>query len=370
MKVNIDINSILNDAVKDMPVANIIVIGKTGVGKSSLINSVFRGEFAKTGVGKPVTENINVIKKAGVPLQIIDTQGLEVADYEKTKLSIESYINEHNNSEQSDNYVHLAWLCINDTGKRYEKAELDIAKYLISKGVPIIVVLTKTNSFKNNEFADEVKKAFKSYSHAVCLTRAVPEVIYDEDETDEVLGTRKVRGIDELIQVSYEVIPEVQKKAFSNALSVKNKKALEIKKEQASKEVLAATALAATAAATPVPFSDAFTLVPIQVAMIAKISYTFGMDVSKMALTTMVTSLIGTGGAVFVGRTIVTGLLKMIPGVGSVVGGAISATTAGAITKVLGDAYVLVLYNLATESKTGEIDFELAAKILKSKVSF
>ncbi|MEG5460796.1 YcjF family protein [Enterobacter kobei] len=368
--MNIDINSIMNDAVKDMPVANIIVIGKTGVGKSSLINSVFRGEFAKTGVGKPVTENIKVIKKAGVPLQIIDTQGLEVADYEKTKLSIESYINEHNNSEQSENYVHLAWLCINDTGKRYENAELDIAKYLISKGVPIIVVLTKTNSFKNNEFADEVKKAFKSYSHAVCLTRAVPEVIYDEDETDEVLGTRKVRGIDELIQVSYEVIPEAQKKAFSNALSVKNKKALEIKKEQASKEVLAATALAATAAATPVPFSDAFTLVPIQVAMIAKISYTFGMDVSKTALTTMVTSLIGAGGAVFVGRTIVTGLLKMIPGVGSVVGGAISATTAGAITKVLGDAYVLVLYNLAAESKTGEIDFELAAKILKSKVSF
>ncbi|MER3745348.1 50S ribosome-binding GTPase [Klebsiella pneumoniae] len=87
--MNIDVNAILNDAVKDMPVANIIVIGKTGVGKSSLINSVFRGDFARTGVGRPVTENINVIKKEGVPLQIIDTQGLEVADYEKTRLKIE-----------------------------------------------------------------------------------------------------------------------------------------------------------------------------------------------------------------------------------------------------------------------------------------
>lgn len=47
--MNIDVNAILNDAVKDMPVANIIVIGKTGVGKSSLINSVFRGDFARTG---------------------------------------------------------------------------------------------------------------------------------------------------------------------------------------------------------------------------------------------------------------------------------------------------------------------------------
>ncbi|MCL0510700.1 hypothetical protein M3A03_27200, partial [Klebsiella pneumoniae] len=40
----------------------------------------------------------------------------------------------------------------------------------------------------------------------------------------------------------------------------------------------AATAIAAAAAATPVPFSDAFTLVPIQVAMIAKISYTFFLN--------------------------------------------------------------------------------------------
>lgn len=367
--MNIDINSILNDAVKDMPVANIIVVGKTGVGKSSLINSVFRGNFAKTGVGKPVTENIKVIKKFGVPLQIIDTQGIEVADYEKTRVNIEGYINKNNNSELSENYVHLAWLCINDTGKRYEEAEINIAKYLVSKGIPVIVVLTKTSAFMKNEFADEVRKAFKNYSHAVCSTRAIEEVLYDEDDADEIIGTRKIKGIDELIQVSYEVIPEAQKKAFSNALSIKNKKALDIKKEQAGKEVLAATALAAAAAAAPVPFSDAFTLVPIQVGMVAKISYTFGMDVSKAALTTMVTSLIGAGGAVFVGRTIVTGLLKMIPGVGSVVGGAISATTASAITKVLGDAYVLILYKLATESETGDIDFELAAKLLKSKVS-
>ncbi|MER3745349.1 YcjF family protein [Klebsiella quasipneumoniae] len=247
---------------------------------------------------------------------------------------------------------------------------MDIAKFLINKGIPVIVVLTKTNNFTNNEFAKEVEVAFKNYSHSVCLTRAIEETIYDEDEPDEIIGKRKVRGIDDLIQTSYEVIPEAQKKAFSNALSIKNKKALDIKKEQASKEVIAATAIAAAAAATPVPFSDAFTLVPIQVAMIAKISYTFGMDVSKVALTTMVTSLIGAGGAVFVGRTIVTGLLKMIPGVGSLVGGAISATTASAITKVLGDTYVLVLYKLATESKTGEIDFEMAAKLLKAKVSF
>lgn len=129
----------------------------------------------------------------------------------------------------------------------------------------------------------------------MCLTRAVEEVIYDDDDPEEVIGKKKIKGIDELIQTSYEVIPEAQKKAFSNALSIKNKKALDIKKEQASKEVIAATSLAAAAAAAPVPFSDAFTLVPIQVAMIAKISYTFGMDVSKAALTTMVTSLIGAG---------------------------------------------------------------------------
>ena len=40
------------EAENDVGQCNVLVIGKTGVGKSTLINSVFRQRLAETGVGR------------------------------------------------------------------------------------------------------------------------------------------------------------------------------------------------------------------------------------------------------------------------------------------------------------------------------
>jgi len=42
----------IEKALREMGVCNLLIAGRTGVGKSTLINSVFHGRMAATGQGK------------------------------------------------------------------------------------------------------------------------------------------------------------------------------------------------------------------------------------------------------------------------------------------------------------------------------
>jgi uncharacterized protein (DUF697 family) len=70
---------------------------------------------------------------------------------------------------------------------------------------------------------------------------------------------------------------------------------------------------------------------------------TYGLSFSEGFLSTLVASTVGGTAATLTGRAIVGGLLKLIPGVGSVLGGAISVTTAAAVTSAFGKAYIATL---------------------------
>ena len=179
----------------------------------------------------------------------------------------------------------------------------------------------------------------------------------------------KSHGLNELIRETAKLIPESQKRAFSAALNTRNAQALEVKREQAEKEVIISAGLAATAAAIPVPFSDAFTLVPIQVGMFAKIGATFGMKLSTTTLTTLVTSALGSSAATLLGRAIVGNIAKFLPGIGSAAGSAISATTAGTLTKAIGEAYISVLFDFCKNNPGAEIDIPTISSELKRKFS-
>lgn len=346
-------------ATKGLGKVNVVTVGKTGVGKSTLINTVFRGEFAKTGSGKPVTQKIVEITKAGHPLTIIDTKGLEVADYARTRDELGALIQERSLSEDQNRHIHVAWLCIQEGSDRVEAAEVELCDMIAAAGIPVIVVLTKSR--KNEKFLNEAKNLLSRASGIVSV-RALSERI---EELDVSLPPA---GLDALIDATSRLIPEAQQRAYANALSTRNRRAIEVKKRQAENEVNIAAGLAVTAAATPIPFSDAVVLVPIQVGMIARIGVTFGMEISAATLTTLVTSVLGASAATVIGRTVVSGLLKMIPGAGSAVGGAIAATTAGLITKSLGNAYVAVLYDFCSAHPGEEIDIAMITATLKEKV--
>ena len=80
-----DYNDLINQAMKQvkneenkLQHVNILIAGKSGVGKSTLINAAFRADLAQTGMGRPVTKEIQLIEKPGVPIKIYDTVGFEL----------------------------------------------------------------------------------------------------------------------------------------------------------------------------------------------------------------------------------------------------------------------------------------------------
>ena len=121
-------------------------------------------------------------------------------------------------------------------------------------------------------------------------------------------------------------------------------KKLEITALNEKAENAVAVAVAATAAtgAIPIPFADAPLLIGEQVALMATICGIYGINVKKDGLKMLAATALGAGGAAIIGKTIATNLLKLVPGAGTVVGGAISAGTAGVVTLAMGKAFIEV----------------------------
>ncbi len=75
----------LHEAIKkEKPIMNILLMGATGVGKSSLINALFGKEIAKAGVGKPITQHLEKYIDEKKGLVFWDTKGIEDKDYHDT----------------------------------------------------------------------------------------------------------------------------------------------------------------------------------------------------------------------------------------------------------------------------------------------
>ena len=90
--------------------------------------------------------------------------------------------------------------------------------------------------------------------------------------------------------------------------------------------------------------------------MLASITAVFGFDLKKAFLSTLVSSTITAGGATLLGRTIVSNLFKLFPGVGSIAGSAIAASTASAITVAFGEAYISSLSYLLKDKELSQVN--------------
>jgi uncharacterized protein (DUF697 family)/predicted GTPase len=328
----------LDEALRERGHVNVLIAGRTGVGKSTLVNAVFQGDFATTGQGRPVTLYTREITKEGVPLSVFDTRGLELADNDAALKTLVEFINRRQAEHDANRHIHVVWVCVEEDLRRVENAESALVAAL-SERAPVVGVITKARA--DHGFRARVQELMPQ---AVNVVRV--RAIRDELDDGHVL---EPMGLRELVELTMTLVPEGQRRAFVAAQKVD----IELKKRHARMIVATAAASAAGIGATPIPFSDAALIVPIQIAMVAGISATFGLSLPDGFFTTLLGSTLTGTGATITGRAIVSSLFKLIPGVGTLIGGAISATTAAAVTSAFGEAYIRSLA-LLLERRQGE----------------
>ncbi|MBM6613790.1 50S ribosome-binding GTPase [Desemzia sp. RIT804] len=330
------------EEVANMHPINILLAGKTGVGKSTLINNVFRERLAATGVGKPVTQHLRKISKEHIPIVLYDTKGLELKEETQKTVKKEIFETIKNRKELgAKEAIHVAYYCINANSSRIEQMEIEMIREL-SAQIPVIIVLTQSMGKPANEF--------KSYIEDLNLDVAsVINIMAEDFQITEEMAIPAF-GLKELIQTTFEIIPEETKEAFNNAQQVDIALKAKSARNWAVKYIVSSFGIGFV----PIPFSDASLLVPMQIGLLAHITAIFGISMDKATITSLVAAIGGTGGATFAGRYIVSNIVKFIPGAGTIAGGFISGTTASMVTTALAMSYIEVLTIIAKGEKDGK----------------
>ncbi len=149
-----------------------------------------------------------------------------------------------------------------------------------------------------------------------------------------------IEGLKELVDETKKCLSDAMRNHFFRVQKIKIQ---ERKQAMIDKCKFIIHVASGVAGLSPIPISDMPLITTAQMAMIYKMNRAFEVKMQDSVAASLITGLLGVTAVVQVGRTLVNGLLKFIPGVGSVVGAVISGATAAVITEGIGFAYLKVL---------------------------
>lgn len=324
---------------KNIKSPNILLLGQTGVGKSSLINTIFGKEMAKVSNVKPETRGFHIYSNASVPVNIIDSEGYELASAEQFKDSLSQYIDE--NFADITKQIHIAWYCISISSARVLPYDLENLDYLVNaKKIPTCVVFTQCD---NDTPEGDTAKALQSVvtqrfgRHMPCFQTSNDEIINKELDLGKLIEWSVNNLSDENLRSGFLIAQKVD---------------LEKKSEKARSRIKYYVGLAGAIGASPIPMSDAVLLTGLQVKMTSDIFTLYGLNTQ---FTDTIRNIIGGRVISMLGKMVAGSLLKFIPGLGTIAGAAINAGVAVSITASLGYALCLLTKKAIEEEWSGNV---------------
>ena len=149
---------------------NIAIVGKTGVGKSTLINYLYGDNVVKTGVGKSVTKNgfhPTNFEINGLPVTLFDSWGLEIGKDEEWMKELKKELKERGTDKSAEKWFHSVFYCIAANGHRIEDFDIKIIRHFISKKYKVSVIFTKADGITQEEgqkLVEDIRKEINKIS--------------------------------------------------------------------------------------------------------------------------------------------------------------------------------------------------------------
>ena len=213
--------------------ANIMLLGRTGVGKSSFINYLVGKDVCKVATGMPVTQGFETYEydNGKIPLRIYDSKGLEVLDSSAQKDKIIEFIRTRCNDTDVFKWLHTIFYCLNIERKRLEPEEVKFIKSIkgnIAQNVHIIITHCDEDpndsnrrdmeTYLKSQLGNEIKIYFVN-SVAIKLRKKSVVQFGREKVLDEIF---KLLWMDISLKISKEYAKELHEGYFEIYYKMKN----------------------------------------------------------------------------------------------------------------------------------------------------
>lgn len=328
---------------------NVLVLGNSGVGKSTLINAVIGDDIAKTSFGtRGTTEELAIYGSPSVPFRVIDSIGFEPSPIKSLRAihAVRKWSRLSAQEGNENSRINVIWFCVDGTAaKLFPETIRNFSNSIAMwKSVPIIAVITKSYSQADRTRNIEmVRQAFRGQRVERNLRAIVPVVAQTFVINETAFAPPE--GITDLIDATMRAMPEGMQGGAYDLMQFK----LTRKRVLAQGLIGASVAAGATVGAVPIPIADSLVLSPLELAELNGLARLYGID-KREDSKQFLDSIVQVGTASVVAHSAISAI-KAIPGI-NIAASVLNAIVAASIIAALGEGAVLAFEQVYTGQRS------------------